>query len=315
LSRQLRIEYPGAFYHVTSRGNEKQVIFGTDGDRHYFIKCLRAAYDKFGSIIHVYCLMNNHYHLLIETPMGNLSSVLHLINTSYTVYFNKTRKRFGHLFQGRFKAILIQAEAYAQELGPYIHLNPVRADLVDSPQKWPWSNYRAYRGDQDPEPWTSTSLILSLFSARPAEARRRYVEAVARRMTDRSWSPLKAAIPSGVLGDPEFVERIRQRYLPEKDKEEKRDLPQLRRLMPRPQIREVLEFVSMSLGPKNKLSRNASIFVIHKNSDYRLREIGEFFKLSQAGVTDICRRFRKRLASNETLIRLVREVESRFFGR
>jgi REP-associated tyrosine transposase len=309
VSRQLRIEYPGAFYHVTSRGNEKRTVFRTDGDFHYFIKCLRDAFDRFGSIIHVYCLMNNHYHLLIETPMGNLSSIMHLVNTSYTVYFNKTHERFGHLFQGRFKAILVQAEAYAQELGPYIHLNPVRAKLVNSAEQWPWSNYRAYRGDQDPEPWTSTSLILSLFSARPAEARRRYVEAVARRMTDRSWSPLKAAIPSGVLGDPQFVERIRQKYLTQNGQEEDRELPQLRKLKLKPQMQEVLELTSRFFGPKNRYARNAAIFVIHKNMDYRLREIAGFFELSVSGITEADRRFRKMMTSNETLSRLVRGIE------
>ncbi len=315
MSRQLRIEYPGAFYHITSRGNEKQPVFRTDDDRYYFFKCLRDAYDKFGSVIHVYCLMDNHYHLLIETPMGNLSAVMHLVNTTYTVYFNKTHERVGHLFQGRFKSILVQAESYAHELGPYIHLNPVRAELVDYPEQWPWSNYRAYLGDGDRETWTSTSLVLSTFAADPAEARRRYVEYVMRLAAARPRNPLDAATASGILGDPEFVERIRQKCLSEKPEEKERDLPQLRRLRPKPQIKEVLEFVSMSLGPKNRLSRNASIFIIHKNTDYRLREIGEFFKLSPSAITDACRQFRKRMGANETGGRLVQQIEDHFFRR
>ncbi len=315
MARQLRIEYPGAFYHVTSRGNEKQIVFRTDDDHHYFIKCLRDSYARHGSIIHVYCLMGNHYHLLIETPRGDLSSVMHMINTSYTVYFNKVHDRFGHLFQGRFKAILVQAESYAHELGPYIHLNPVRAKLVDAPEKWPWSNYLAYLRDGDREPWTSTSLVLSTFAADPAEARRRYKEHVVRLAAASPKNPLKAATASGILGRPEFVERIRQKYLTDKLEEKERELPQLRKLRPKPQMQEVLEFVSKSLGPKNRLARNAAIFVIHKNTDYRLREIGCFFKLSTSATTEAYRRFKRQVTSNETLSRLVEAVESQLMGR
>ncbi|MCK4486466.1 MAG: transposase, partial [Desulfobacterales bacterium] len=107
MARPLRIQYPGAFYHVTSRGNERKAIFRSNSDRERFLSYLESAHGRYGAIIHVYCLIDNHYHILLETPLSNLSKVLHHINGAYTTYFNTKRKRSGHLFQGRYKAILV----------------------------------------------------------------------------------------------------------------------------------------------------------------------------------------------------------------
>ena len=127
MARQLRIEYPGAFYHVTSRGNQKQAIVRDDQDRGTFLEFLGKAHEKLGGIIHAFCLMDDHFHLLLEPPRGDLSRFMHFVKTSYSVYYNARYSRVGHLFQGRFKAILIEADAYAQTVSRYIHLNPVRA--------------------------------------------------------------------------------------------------------------------------------------------------------------------------------------------
>ena len=126
MARSLRIEYPGAYYHITSRGNERKAIFKNKGDRKSFLLYLKSAYLRYGAIVHVFCLMNNHYHLLLETPKGNLSQIMQHINGAYTTYFNVNHKRAGHLFQGRYKAILVDSDAYAGELSRYMHLNPVR---------------------------------------------------------------------------------------------------------------------------------------------------------------------------------------------
>lgn len=141
MGRPLRIQYPGASYHITSRGNEKREIFRSNGDRGKFLSYLKSAHERYGGMIHVYCLMNNHYHLLLETPRGNLSQILHHINGAYTIYFNIKRRRSGHLFQGRYKAILLEKDAYCQELSRYIHLNPARAGLVNTLSAYPWSSY------------------------------------------------------------------------------------------------------------------------------------------------------------------------------
>ena len=144
MSRPLRIQYPDAFYHVTSRGNELRDVFLSQRDRDKFLSYLESAVERYHAVIHVYCLMDNHYHLLLETPAGNLSQIMHHINGAYTTYFNTKRFRSGHLFQGRYKAILVDADEYEKELSRYIHLNPVRAGIVGRPEEYEWSSYRYY---------------------------------------------------------------------------------------------------------------------------------------------------------------------------
>jgi len=314
LARQLRIEYPGGFYHVTSRGNQKQAIYFSDEDRTYFLKCLGDAFERYQSIIHVYCLMENHYHLLVETPLGRLSKIMHFINTSYSVYFNKKHERSGHLFQGRFRAILVQAEEYARELGPYVHLNPVRAAVVNVPEEFAWSNYREYLGTVNPQPWTSTSLILSAFGTDLGSARMRYSEYVMWRLRQKLPNPLNAAEASGILGKPEFVERIGKLFLADKMKKKSREVPQLRKVRARPAMADVLAVAGELFGHKNRYARKAAILSIHKNTDLSLAEIGSFFGIGPSAVTDICRRTRNELLSNGTLAQVVQEIEQRFFG-
>ena len=144
MARPLRIQYSGAFYHITSRGNERRDVFRSKADRERFLFYLATATERYHARIHVYCLMSNHYHLLLETPEGNLSQIMRHINGAYTTYFNTKRKRAGHLFQGRYKAILVEADEYATHLSRYIHLNPVRAGMVSVPEDYTWSSYHYY---------------------------------------------------------------------------------------------------------------------------------------------------------------------------
>jgi REP element-mobilizing transposase RayT len=136
MARPLRIEYAGAFYHITSRGNERKEIFKDEQDFVKFLTYLESSVQRYKAVIHVYCLMSNHYHLLLETPLGNLSQIMRHINGAYTTHFNAKRQRAGHLFQGRYKAILVEADEYAGELSRYIHLNPVRAGVVRRPEEY-----------------------------------------------------------------------------------------------------------------------------------------------------------------------------------
>jgi len=133
MGRPLRIEYHDAFYHITARGNDRQNVFRTNKDRERFLEYLESATERYKAVIHAYCLMDNHYHLLLQTPEGNLSQIMHHINGAYTNYYNTKRNRAGHLFQGRYKAILVNIDEYAKELSRYIHLNPVRAGMAEKP--------------------------------------------------------------------------------------------------------------------------------------------------------------------------------------
>ncbi len=174
MARPLRIEYPGAFYHVTARGNERKDIFLDDSDREKLLSYLETAFPRYKAAIHVYCLMSNHYHLLIETPEGNLSQIMRHINGAYTTYVNSKRQRTGHLFQGRYKAILVEADEYAGELSRYMHLNPVRAGIVTKPEDYDWSSYRYYLGKDKSPKWLTKKFILKYFGGKTSRAQTAY---------------------------------------------------------------------------------------------------------------------------------------------
>ena len=159
--RPLRIEYEGALYHVTSRGNAGGDIFVDDKDRTRFLETFSEVVERYRFIIHAYCLMSNHYHVMVETPQGNLSAGMRQLNGVYTQRFNVHRGSRGHLMQGRYKAFLVEKESYLLELSRYIVLNPVRAGKVASPHQWAWSSYRQIGG----QVYTLDIFIFSSFSS------------------------------------------------------------------------------------------------------------------------------------------------------
>ncbi len=153
MSRPIRIEFSGAFYHVTARGNRRESIFDDDIDREKFLEINGQVIEDFNWICHAYCLMTNHYHLVIETPDGNLSKGMRQLNGVFTQTSNHRHQRGGHLFQGRYKSILVDADAYLLELIRYVVLNPVRAVMVDHPRMWRWSSYNAMIGETPAPTW------------------------------------------------------------------------------------------------------------------------------------------------------------------
>jgi len=163
MSRPLRVEYAGALYHVTSRGDRREDIYEGDEDRRIFLALLGDVCERYNWVSHGYCLMSNHYHLIIETPDGNLSKGMRQLNGVYTKQFNSEHDRVGHVFQGRYTAIHVDKESYLLELSRYVVLNPVRARMVDQAGDWPWSSYRATAGKSSVQSWLNTDWILSGF--------------------------------------------------------------------------------------------------------------------------------------------------------
>ncbi len=197
MARPLRIEYPGAVYHLTARGNARQAVFLDDGDRAGFLELLGRVVERFRWRCHGYCLMGNHYHLLIETPEPNLARGMRQLNGVYTQAFNRAHGRAGHLFQGRYKAIVVEREAYLLELARYIVLNPVRAGMVAAAGAWPWSSYAASAGEARAPAWLSTGWLLEQFGGRGARAA--YRRFVGEGMADRS-SPLAGGLAAALVG-------------------------------------------------------------------------------------------------------------------
>lgn len=216
MARPLRIEYPGALYHVTSRGDRQEAIFDDDQDRTAFLNILDEVVSRFRWRCHAYCLMGNHYHLMIETPEANLTKGMRQLNGVFTQWSNRRHKRSGHLFQGRYKAILVDRDSYFLELGRYIVLNPVRAAMVKHPRLWAWSSYAAMIGKSATPAWLTTGDLLAQFGKRRAGARRRYQQFVAEGMGAASiWENLNGQI---YLGDDDFVEQMREK-LGERDED------------------------------------------------------------------------------------------------
>lgn len=203
MARPVRIEYEGAFYHVTARGNERGKVFFTKTDYRKFKEYLREGQTKYGFILHGYVLMTNHYHLLIETPEKNLSRIMHYLNSSYTTYINIKRKRSGHLFQGRYKAILVDRDNYLLELSRYLHLNPVRANMVERPEDYPHSSYAAYIADNDG--LVRTADLLSMFSGDTAAAKQRYKLFVESSLGEKQDNPMEKVYGGMILGSVPFI--------------------------------------------------------------------------------------------------------------
>lgn len=205
MSRPLRVEYPGAVYHVASRGQERGAIFRDDVDREIFLRILGSVVEDHGWLLHGYCLMTNHYHMLVETQSANLSVGMRALNGRYTQRFNQRHRRSGHLFEGRYKGVLVQKQAHLLELHRYVVLNPVRAGLVVSARDYAWSNYRATSGLSPGPAWLETDWTLGQFATRRRMAREQYRRFVAAGKGIRS--PLQRVRGQIYLGDERFVRK------------------------------------------------------------------------------------------------------------
>ncbi len=206
MARQLRLEYPGALYHVTARGNDHQTIFEDDTDRRHFLSLFGREILQQQWRCYAYCLMGNHYHLLLETPEPNLSRGMRRLNGSYTQRFNWRHQRVGHLLQGRFKSLLVEREGYLLELCRYVVLNPVRAGFVSDPAQWMWSSYGTTAGMSAAPPWLDVTGVRQLFDADHDRAQQAYQRFVLEGIGHPSpWAHITGQI---FLGSPTFLTRM-----------------------------------------------------------------------------------------------------------
>jgi len=206
--RPLRIEFPGAVYHVTARGNARTKIFEDDADRGELLCVLKQVVDRFDWLLHAYCLMGNHYHLMVETPQANLSAGMRQLNGIYTQRFNRRHHRVGHVFQGRFKAIVVDRDSYLLELCRYVVLNPVRARMVARAQDYKWSSYRATAGLSPAPDYLTCDWVLSQFGRHQGAAQKRYRAFVAEGVAAPGpWEKLEAQV---VLGSAAFIAQLKR---------------------------------------------------------------------------------------------------------
>lgn len=309
MARPLRINYPGAFYHVTSRGNEQNKIFKNRRDREKFLEYLSSATKRYDAAIHVFCLMDNHYHLLLETPSGNLPQIMRHINGAYTTYFNVKRNRSGHLFQGRYKAILVDIDEYAKELSRYIHLNPVRAKMVVKPEEYEWSSYRYYIGKKKAPQWLRREFILGYFGNKVNLAQKKYRRFISALVDQKYESPLAEVVSSTLLGSPGFISFVKENLL--SDKKLDKNVPALKELLKKPSIQHIADIVDSVFKEDPRLCRSVKLYLCQQYSGFRLSEIGKQFGIGESGVSQAARRVTAKTISDKKLKNKISKIKKK----
>ena len=275
MARPIRLEFPDAVYHVTTRGNGGEDIFVDDQDRQQFLGVLEEVVLRSGWIIHAYVLMGNHYHLLVETPKANLSRGMRQLNGVYTQRFNTRHASGGRVFQGRFKAILLERDAYLLELARYIVLNPLRLKAAKNISRYRWSSYRATAGEIQAPSWLNTAWTLAHFGRGSSVVQRKYAEFVAAGLT--LPSPLEKVKSQILLGSTAFVKKMQQRLLHKVDG--KRD----KKPLGRPSLKSLFPQSSRS----DKALRNAAIQRAYQDYSYSMSEIAEAAQIHFSTVSKV----------------------------
>jgi vacuolar-type H+-ATPase subunit I/STV1 len=255
-------------------------------------------------------MMDTHYHLLLETPSANLAQIMRHINGAYTTYFNVKRDRSGHLFQGRYKAILVDIDEYAKELSRYIHLNPVRAKIVETPEQYDWSSYKFYIGKQRPPKWLYRDFIFGYFGKRVSTAQKSYQKFVNAIAHQEYNSPLDEVVSSILLGSVDFIAFIKENYLSAKKPD--KELPAQKELVKKTSIQDIFEEVELVFTKDKVLARNVKMYLCQRYTGKKLKEIGLHFGIGESGVSQACRRISQKIEKDKKLkkniIRLEKQI-------
>ncbi len=310
MARPLRITYPGAIYHIINRGCRKDKIFRRVGDREEFLERLTASSAKYGIIVHGYCLMDNHFHLLIETPNENLSAFMQLLQCGYANWFKVRYKLVGPLFQSRFKSVLVEDESYLVTLSAYIHLNPYRAKIVDDPADYRWSTLRQYLRNEKNE------LVDPSFVLEYAGGVKNYNFILNEMVED---TPLPEAIygKHSILGTAAFKEKVaRQLNENEIDFQCQAEVRKIKSISPeklRQAIAEVLNVEEKNLTEKTyrNYARKAYLYLLKKHTVLKVSEIAEIVGMNQHSTGELIRRFEKEIEQSKEMKILVEKIENR----
>lgn len=276
MARPLRLEFAGAVYHITSRGNARGDIYLDANDRNIFLDVLGNVCERYNWCSYAYCLMTNHYHLVMETAEANLSRGMRHLNGVYTQRFNRKHHRVGHLFQGRYKAILVDKDSYLLELVRYVVLNPARAGITKTAGEYPWSSYRIMTGKASTPDWLNTGLIITHFGNPIAVARKGFVEFVKSGMKQgQIWDNLRNQI---YLGEKNFIESAHiQSGL-------KGELPEVPRIQARKVGLPIGEYLAQAAN------RNEAIVMACQSGEYTQKELADYLGIHYSTVSKILKR-------------------------
>lgn len=314
--RPLRIIYPNAWYHVMNRGRSRIQIYRESGDYTAFVELLKDASEMWKVNVASYCLMSNHYHLLVQTPQANLSRFMRHINGVYTQYFNRTHKGDGPLFRGRYKSIVVESDSYLLELVRYIHRNPLEAGLVKRLEDHRWNSHRLYIARGNEGNWLYKEFVLNMLTENKSKQWQAYLDFMRQEESEALHDLYNKGKLPLLLGTQEFIEDIRKRYLGKTDKKE---TPQVRELFLDPSriekaVKEVYQVKGGDLmrsqrGIYNE-ARNAAIYLTRRHTGASLSDIGKRYGMnSYSSVSSVVLRMQEALHNNKKLQQRLEEAE------
>ena len=307
MARPLRIDFAGALYHLTSRGNERRNIFRSDHDRRMFLAFLGIAARRFGWSVTAWVLMSNHFHLVIQTLEPNLSRGMHWLNGKYAGWFNRTHDRCGHLFQGRFKAFLVDRENYQAEVLRYVVLNPVRAKMVERPEQYKWSSYRATAGLEVAPDWFDLDAALGLFGADHATAQPAYRDFVLAKVgcEERLWDKLVNQL---YLGSEGWLKKVRRQV---ETRPRSTDHPRIQRAVGRPKMHQIVDALAKAANVTTDAMREKRggplkrlvAWIGWNEGLITLRSIAASLRLRSEGyISNLIKRCEREFAKERTLL-------------
>jgi len=318
MGRPLRIEFENAVYHITSRGNERKKIYRDDGDKKRFLGLLEDYKNRYNFLIHCFVLMDNHYHLVIETLRPNLIKIMHGLNSGYTGYFNKKYKRSGHLFQGRYKAIIVDKENYLLELSRYVHLNPLRAKIINKPQDYKWSSYGGYIRKKEVNNLNNYNWLLSIFGNKEKKSRRQYKEFVEEGIAKKLENPVKRAVGNMILGSKEFIDSILVKIDRDEIGQEIANRNEiLKTINPQEVIKEVSNKYKIkpieitNTGTRNNEARNVAIYITRNVCELSNKETAKIFGgIKESAVSKVVKRLANNIKTNKALKQITEQLMS-----
>ena len=327
MARALRIQYPGAYYHVTCRGNDRKRIFGDDKDRSEFLKLLENSLDVYRVNLYSYVLMSNHFHFLIQTPAGNLSEFMRHFNVCYTGYYNYRHSRSGHLYQGRYKSFLVDVDNYLLEVSGYLHLNAVRVhslktasleEKINLLESYKWSSLPGYISKNKIEKFVKYDLILSLSGSRAS-----YYKFILEGLNKDIKDPFKGIKNGGILGGDKFLKKIKKEYLEYGSKREQPIYRELKSgtIKPEDLINETAKYFNIkkeefSIKQGDGIKRGIISELLYKYSELKQKDIGRILgNIDYSAVSKLRIRLKKKMKENREIKKQFEELEQKIIGK
>ena len=321
MARPLRIQYPGAVYHVTCRGNEQRKIFLDDEDRKRFLRILAQSINIYSGKLHAYVLMDNHFHLLLETSLGNLSEIMRHFNISYTGFFNRRHRRVGHLYQGRYKSILVEKEAYLSVLSRYVHLNPIRLKKLEKSSakeklekllNYSWSSFPAYIDTYKRDGMIDCSLVLADYGGDTDKGRKAYLKQLIADI-DTGLNVNEVIFGQSILGGEDFINWVKETFLRESETREQPSAGKIKHYQHKEAILELIEKETgknlETLRIEKGTLRRMAIDLLYRFGGLKGPEIGALMGIDYSAVSQERKRLREGVAHDRELEKMMARLE------